>query len=106
MHPGDEVPVCVFAFLCEGCGKLCLSAAAHAYQHGASSCWIGNQRVQLLLLSTLDETVSRYHVRPTTENDAARLAVTGCGLCNRVCDIVNCIENFRSRFATLFVVLQ
>ena len=29
---------------------------------------IGNQRVQLLLLSTLDKTVSRYHVRSDTEN--------------------------------------
>ena len=62
--------MCTLALLSQSRRQLSLAAAAHAHQNRASLCWVGDERVQLLLLSTLDETVSRYHVWSATEVDA------------------------------------
>ena len=109
MHPCDEAPVCVFAFLCKGCGKLCLSAATHTHQNRALPRWIGNQCFQLSVHATIDKTVSRYCIRSATENDGTdgrgRLPLEKVN--DRLMIVVNLVEpGVRPLFKTCYLICQ
>ena len=68
--------------------------------------WVGDQRIQMLLLATRDKPVLRHHVRSTTEKDAARLTLAGDELGDLVWDISYCLVYLCLRFAILSVTLQ